>query len=150
MLFRAFRFTIWIVCLFRFFFPGIDSYLGLFVFFNIWPIVLTGNILLTAGFLLAVTIHFNLGSNWRSGIDPDGPEKLRTGGFYKFSRNPMFLGVAIAQVGFLLAMPSVFSCVCLLVGLYTLHSQALAEEAHLIKLFPEDYRYYMVHVKRWL
>ena len=149
MLFRAFRLTIWMVCLFRWFFPNIDGYLGLFVCLNIWPIVLAGDILLTVGFLFTVVIHFDLGSHWRSGIDPNGPEQLRTDGIYKFSRNPMFLGIATAQVGFLLALPSVFSFVCLIVGLYTLHSQTMAEEAHLLKLFPRDYRHYMRHVRRW-
>ncbi|MFQ3235955.1 MAG: protein-S-isoprenylcysteine O-methyltransferase Ste14 [Paraglaciecola sp.] len=150
MLFRAFRITIWMVCLFRCFYPGIDSYLGFFVYLHIWPNVLTGNILLTAGFLFTVVIHLSLGRNWRSGIDPGEPEKLRTDGFYKLSRNPMFLGIATAQVGFFFAMPSVFSAVCLIIGLYALHSQTLAEEAHLMKLFPKDYRHYMGHARRWL
>jgi len=150
MLFRVFRFTIWMVCLFRWFFPVVDSYLGLFVDLNIWPIVLAGNILLTAGFLFAVVIHFSLGRQWRSGIDSSGPEKLRTDGFYKYSRNPMFLGVATAQVGFFFALPSVFSGICLLVGLYALHNQTLAEEAHLMNMFPKDYRHYLGHVRRWL
>ncbi len=150
MLFRAFRFTIWMVCLFRLFFPSLDSYLGFFAGLNVWPVVLVGNILLTAGFLFTVATHFSLGRDWRSGIDPRGPEKLKTDGVYRFSRNPMFLGVATAQVGFLLAMPSVFSGVCLLVGLYALYSQTVAEEAHLLKSFPQDYRRYANQVRRWL
>ena len=150
MLFRAFRFTIWMVCLFRLFFPSLDNYLGFFAGLNVWPVVLAGNILLTAGFLFTVVVHFSLGRDWRSGIDPRGPEKLKTDGVYRFSRNPMFLGVATAQVGFLLAMPSVFSGVCLLVGFYALHSQTVAEEVHLLKSFPEDYRRYANQVRRWL
>ena len=150
MLFRAFRFTIWMVCLFRLFFPGLDHYLGLCTFLNVWPIVLAGNILLTAGFLFTLMVHFSLGNQWRSGIDPDQPKKLTTDGFYRYSRNPMFVGVATAQVGFLLALPSVFSAACLLVGLYALRSQTIAEEAHLLELFPDDYRHYMGHVRRWL
>lgn len=150
MLFRAFRFTIWMACVLRFFFPGLDSYLGIFVALNRWPIVLAGDILLTAGFLFTVATHFSMGNQWRSGIDPAGPDRLITDGFYRFSRNPMFLGVATAQVGFLLALPSVFSAVCLLVGLYALRSQALAEEAHLANAFPGPYRHYRDHVRRWL
>lgn len=150
MLFRAFRLTIWMVCLFRWFFPTIDNYLGIMVGLNVWPIVIAGNILLTVGFVFAVAIHFSLGRQWRSGIDPRGPEKLRTDCFYEHSRNPMFLGVATAQVGFFLALPSIFSGVCLLIGLYALHSQVMEEEAHLMKTFPEDYKYYKDHVRRWL
>ena len=150
MLFRFFRFAIWMVCLFRLFFPSVDTYLGLFAALNIWPIVLAGNLLLTAGFFFTVVIRFSLGSQWRSGIDPAGPKNLRTDGFYRFSRNPMFVGIAVAQFGFMLALPSVFSAVCLIVGLYTLHNQTIAEEVHLLRLFPEDYRHYMNHVRRWI
>ncbi len=150
MLFRAFRFTIWMVCLFRLFFPALDNYLGFSVYLNVWPVVLAGNILLTAGFLFTVMIHFSLGGQWRSGIDPQAPGRLKTDGVYRFSRNPMFLGVATAQVGFLLALPSVFSSVCLVVGLYALYRQTMAEEAHLLARFPEDYRRYTKQVRRWL
>ncbi len=150
MLFRAFRVTIWMVCLFRLFFPGLDNYLGLYASLQLWPVVLAGNVLLTAGFLFAVFVHFSLGSQWRSGIDPAGPPRLRTDGIYRVSRNPMFLGVAAAQAGFLLALPSVFSSVCLVFGWYTLYRQTRAEEAHLLGQFPQDYRHYMGRVRRWL
>ena len=62
----------------------------------------------------------------------------------------MFLGIAIAQAGFFLALPSVFSSVCLLVGWYTLQNQTLAEEAHLSAKFTDDYRHYTEDVPRWL
>jgi protein-S-isoprenylcysteine O-methyltransferase Ste14 len=150
MLFRAFRFSIWMVCLFRWFFPAIDGYLGIIVDMNVWAVVLAGDILLTAGFLLTILVHFSLGRQWRSGIDPSGPETLRTDGFYKYSRNPMFLGVATAQVGFFLALPSLFSAVCLLIGLYTLRRQTMAEETHLLNRFKTDYEEYRGRVRRWL
>lgn len=149
-LFRVFRFSIWMVCLFRLFFPAVDNYLGIIVEIHVWPVVLAGIILLTAGFLLTVVVHFDWGQQWRSGIDPRGPEKLRTDGLYKYSRNPMFLGIATAQVGFFLALPCVFSGVCLVVGWYTLHRQTIAEEAHLLNRFPNDYRQYKDRVRRWL
>lgn len=150
MLFRAFRMTIWMVCLFRWPFPWVDDYLGIFAALNVWPVLLAGNILLTAGFLFVVVVHFALGRQWRSGIDPRGPETLRVDGFFRFSRNPMFVGVGAAQAGFFLALPSVFSALCLLIGWLALHRQALAEEHHLAAKFPEDYRRYRHSVRRWL
>ena len=138
------------VCVCRLVFPGVDGYLGIFDELNIWPIVLAGDILLATGFLLAIRVHFSLGRQWRSGIDPQGPETLRTTGFYRYSRNPMYLGVATAQVGFFLALPSVFSGLALLVGLYALHNQTLAEEAHLMGMFPRAYGHYKGQVRRWL
>ena len=150
MLFRGFRFAIWMVCLFRWPFPAIDDYLGIFTALNTGPVVVAGNILLTSGFLFAIAVHFSLGRQWRSGIDPRGPGELRVDGFYRYSRNPMFAAVAVAQAGFLLALPSVFSAVCLVVGLYALHRQALAEEHHLSNRFPEEYTRYRSRVRRWL
>ena len=150
MLFRAFRMTIWMVCLVRWPLPWLDDYLGIFAALNVWPVLLAGNFLLTAGFLFVVMVHFDLGRHWRSGIDPRGPEALRVDGFYRYSRNPMFVGVATAQVGFFLALPSVFSALCLLVGWLTLRRQVLAEEAHLAAKFADDYQRYRRNVRRWL
>lgn len=150
MVFRFFRAAIWMGCVFRWFFPSLDESLGTISFLNIWPVVIAGNVLLTTGFAFTVAVHFNLGKQWRSGIDTNGPQYLRTDGYYRFTRNPMFLGVATAQLGFFLALPSAFSGVCLLVGLYTLRRQTLAEEEHLLKAFPDDYRIYMANVPRWL
>ncbi len=149
-LFGAFRITIWMVCLARWFSPDVDNYLGLFTTLNTWPIVLSGIVLLTLGFGMTLGVHFSLGQQWRSGIDPRGPQALKTDGCYRLSRNPMFLGIAIAQAGFFLALPSVFSAVCLLVGWYTLHNQTLAEEAHLRARFTQDYQRYTEATPRWL
>lgn len=149
-LFRGFRVSIWLICLFRLFFPEVDRYLGIFDSLNTGPVILAGDALLAAGFGFAIAVHFSLGRQWRSGIDTQGPGALKTQGFYSYSRNPMYLGVATAQIGFFLALPSIFSAVCLLVGMYALYSQALAEEAHLVQVFPHDYRRYMQRVRRWL
>lgn len=148
--FRAFRITIWMVCLIRYFWSDFDGYLGFFESLNVGPIVLAGNILLTVGFALTVVVHLHMGCRWRSGIDPVGPNQLITDGYYRFSRNPMFLSIATAQFGFFFVIPSVFSSVCLIFGLYTLHRQTLAEEAHLLKSYPEDYGHYMGRVRRWI
>ena len=138
------------VCVFRWLFPAIDEALGMISELHIWPVVLTGNVLLTAGFAFTVAVHFSLGDQWRSGINPVGPEHLTIDGYYKYSRNPMFLGIATAQFGFFLALPSIFSGVCLLIGLYILYRQTLAEEEHLLKTFPNEYKAYMESVSRWL
>ncbi|MFT6301790.1 MAG: protein-S-isoprenylcysteine O-methyltransferase Ste14 [Granulosicoccus sp.] len=150
MVFRVFRFTIWMVCLSRFYYPPIDNYLGIIPSLEKFPVVLAGDIILTSGFLLTISIHFSMGRKWRSGIDPQSPDQLITDGFYKYSRNPMFISVAFCQIGFFLALPSVFSLTCLTIGLYVLYRQALCEERHLSEVFPIKYRIYSNDVHRWL
>lgn len=109
-----------------------------------------GNILLTIGFLLTIYVHLNLAKNWRSGIDPLGPQQLKTSGLYSYSRNPMYVGVAVAQLGFFLALPSLFTLICLIVGFYTLRSQIRVEEGHLTTRFSAHYLAYKQNVPRWL
>jgi protein-S-isoprenylcysteine O-methyltransferase Ste14 len=62
----------------------------------------------------------------------------------------MFVCIAISQLGFFLAIPSIFSLVCLIIGLYTLRSQALEEELHLSQQFPIAYAAYSSKVRRWV
>ncbi len=150
MSFRLFRVTIWLVCVFSFFYPEVEGYLGVFESFQIKEVIFTGIFLLTLGFILTFMINLKLGRQWRSGIDPNGPSILISDAWYGYSRNPMFLFIVIAQVGFFLAMPSIFSLVCLVIGFYTLQSQALAEEKHLLSLYPKDYKAYSSRVRRWI
>ena len=117
---------------------------------NIAPVIVLGWLLLGAGFWFTVRVHYSMGEAWRSGIDPEGPAKLLTTGYFRLSRNPMFLGVAISQLGFFLALPSAFSLLCLVVGLLTLRSQALLEERHLQQRFPLQYSTYSKAVHRWI
>jgi protein-S-isoprenylcysteine O-methyltransferase Ste14 len=148
--FRFFRIAIWMVCLFRLFYPNIDNYLGMINILELPSVIGVGLILLSVGFLSTVLIHYSLGKEWRSGIDPSGPVRLITSRAYQFSRNPMFVCIAIAQLGFFLALPSVFSLVCLTIGLYTLNSQALEEEIYLSQKFPIEYPTYTSKVRRWV
>ncbi len=147
--FRVFRLIIWMICIFRLFYPNIDHYLGMINPLQSQPIILTGLILLTVGFLSTALIHYSLGKEWRSGIDPSGPNTVISSGVYRFSRNPMFVCIAIAQLGFFFAIPSIFSLLCLIIGLYTLRSQALEEELHLSRKFPVAYAAYSAKVRRW-
>ncbi|QHJ12845.1 hypothetical protein FX988_03103 [Paraglaciecola mesophila] len=149
LLFRLFRATIWMVCVFRLIFPNLDEYLGMFAAMLNVPVMFAGNILLTCGFLTTIIIHVSMGSQWRSGVDPQGPNSLITSGFFRFSRNPMFVAIGVSQLGFFLALPSIFSLLCLIIGIVSLYRQALVEEAHLAQVHPDDYAHYSAKTRRW-
>ncbi|MFC3096027.1 isoprenylcysteine carboxylmethyltransferase family protein [Alteromonas sediminis] len=150
LLFRWFRVAIWAACLIRVFFPSFDQFLGVLQVLHHWPLIVLGNVLLIAGFVATVLVHKSMGHLWRSGIDPQGPSNLKTDSYFQFSRNPMFVSVALAQLGFFLAFPSVFSLICLLLGWAALHRQILAEEQHLSAHFRYQYQNYRKRVPRWL
>jgi protein-S-isoprenylcysteine O-methyltransferase Ste14 len=148
--FRVFRALIWLVCLTRLPFPAVDDHIGMIAALENFYVILLGNLLLTAGFTLTIVAHFSLGEKWNSGIDPQGPPTLKTNGLYRFSRNPMFVGVALGQLGFFLALPSLFSLICLFIGLLALRRQVISEEMHLAATFSRQYPKYVALVRRWV
>lgn len=149
MAFRFFRKLIWFICEFRLPFPAIDNYLLLFPNLISAPINLAGIVILTFAFGFTVYVHLAMGTQWRSGIDTEQPTKLLTTGLFAWSRNPMYLGVLSAQFGFFLALPSVFTLLCLVAGFVFIFKQTLAEEAYLLKVHQADYLNYQQSVRRW-
>lgn len=85
-------------------------------------------------------------------IYPNGQASaLVTDGPYRYSRNPMYLGMALLVLGFALALGSVGAL--LGVPVFMLAVQwlfILPEEQRLEGLFGEAYRSYCRRVRRWL
>ena len=62
----------------------------------------------------------------------------------------MFLGVLISQIGFFLALPSVFSLICLVAGIVAVIAQARFEEKELARRFGAPYLAYLALTPGWL
>ncbi|MEM1223661.1 MAG: methyltransferase [Verrucomicrobiota bacterium] len=148
--FRIMRILIWLVCISLAFFPATVKFIGVLPLAESGIIRLTGIVILTLGFALAVSSNFVLNKAWRSGIDLSAPDLLHQTGLYRLSRNPGYIGVALGQVGFFLALPSIFTLFCLLIGIISLNIQIHLEEQHLGLKFKEIYQQYCAAVPRWL
>ena len=146
--FRMFRIVIWTVCVLRVFFPETDNVLMMFTSINIPIINYVGVLLLVLGFSLTVYCNFILNNTWRSGID-EQQTTLITSAVYAKSRNPAYIGVAASQTGFFLAMPSVFSLTCLVIGVTALRIQISLEEDFLNKVHQSEYTNYKQKVPRY-
>lgn len=76
---------------------------------------------------------------------------LVPGGPYRFSRNPMYLGMGAIYAGLALATGGVWAYLLLPLVLVTLHRGVIArEERHLEARFGEAYLAYKARVRRWL
>lgn len=148
-IFRVFRVLILLVCVFRAFWPQIDALLVPLTFLWQPSIFVTGNMLLLLCFGTILYTHFYMGRTWRSGIDDDNNIPLITTGPFAISRNPIFLLIQFGQLGLFLSLPSVFTLLCLVVGVTILRAQARLEETHLERQHGDAYIAYFKSVPRW-
>jgi protein-S-isoprenylcysteine O-methyltransferase Ste14 len=72
-------------------------------------------------------------------------------GAYRFTRNPMYLGMALLYLALALGLASVGALVLLPVLLAVIQTQVIArEERYLEAKFGQDYLSYKASVRRWL
>lgn len=147
--FNMFRSLILVICLARVV-VDLDPWLGVFDSLYIAPVLLLGMICLLASFTLVNYFQGYMHEDWRSGIDPQQKYHLLTEGPYRRTRNPLFMAVMLGQFGFFLALPSVFSGICLIAGVLVITRQAREEEKALAEMFGDAYEAYRQRVPRWL
>lgn len=87
-------------------------------------------------------------------VDPRVPQKskhLVISGCYRFSRNPMYLGMVLILVGLATLLGNIpcLGLVAIFI-LYLGHFQIRLEEQALLKQFGNDYLHYCQSVRRWL
>lgn len=110
-----------------------------------------GLLLLVAGvgFIASARIHFT-----RTGQSPipwkPSPE-LIVKGPYRFTRNPMYLGMTLFEVGLGLAVNNLWISLFAVPALAAVHVLAvLPEERYLSEKFGESYKAYLAQVRRYL
>ena len=90
----------------------------------------------------------------RTTPNPFTPEKANTivvSGLYRFSRNPMYLGLFILLTGWALNLSNLASLACLaLFGWLINQMQIIPEERILTEKFGEAYLNYQQQVRRWI
>ena len=112
-----------------------------------------GSFIIIIGFIiiLSAIIQFKKNKTTITPLNPSNATKLIVHGIYKFSRNPMYLGlllilsgISIIQnpIGGLLFVPSFI--------LYITHFQIIPEESAMLDLFKDDFSKYKENVRRWI
>lgn len=72
-------------------------------------------------------------------------------GIYAYSRNPMYIGMALMYAGLAIAFGGIGTLLLLVVVLAIVRTQVIArEEAYLEGKFGDAYRAYKARVRRWL
>lgn len=110
----------------------------------------SGLVLLHLATLWIYTAQRNMADEWRVGIDNDNKVKLVKHGVFKFSRNPIFLGVGIVFLSLVLILPNVITVVLLFVAVTVIHVQVRLEEEFLLNELGSEYKMYKAETRRWL
>ncbi|HXY25293.1 MAG TPA: isoprenylcysteine carboxylmethyltransferase family protein [Candidatus Acidoferrum sp.] len=90
----------------------------------------------------------------RTGQDPKpwtpSPELVLSGP-YRFTRNPMYVGMTCMQLGLGLALNNLWICLLAPFSLLVVHFLAvLPEEKYLSEKFGDSYRAYLIKVRRYI
>ncbi len=105
--------------------------------------------ILGAGFVVLARREF---ARQGQRMDPGHPTgRIVKAGVFSISRNPLYLGVAIALAGFALALDIPWVLFSLAPALIACHYVLIApEERYLAEKFGDEYRDYRRSVRRWL
>jgi len=100
-------------------------------------------------FVIAALMRFRLAGN---NPEPWRPDTALVGeGIYRFTRNPMYLGMAIGTFGIAVMADSMGALLTLPLAVLAIRTQVIArEEAYLAARFGKPYLDYCRRVRRWL
>ena len=109
-------------------------------------------VLLVAAGLIIVLAAIRNFARTGTRVEPWAPSSaIVSDGIYRFTRNPMYIGMALVMLGLALVIGSPASIAMVAVGLIIVDRFVIRrEEAYLEAKFGNDYRAYRTRVRRWL
>ncbi|MDH5427029.1 MAG: isoprenylcysteine carboxylmethyltransferase family protein [Nitrospirota bacterium] len=121
--------------------------------FDFVPIRFTasiGSLLLFLCFITIITAQNHMKTSWRIEIDTRSATRLIETGFFRFSRNPIFLALRLSYFAMFLIVPCPYSLLTFLIGDLAFQAQVRQEEQHLSNAHGAIYLHYCSRVPRWL
>ena len=115
--------------------------------------IIFGSFMIISGLIiiLSAIILFKKYQTTITPLNPSNATKLITDGIYKFSRNPMYLGLLLVLVGIsiILNLTGGFFFILLFI-LYINLFQIIPEENAMLDLFKDEFLEYKKNVRRWI
>ena len=108
-----------------------------------------GALLLHASLVVMVAAQHRMGASWRIGIDDQSETKLVSGGIFRYSRNPIYLGLRLSFLALFLILPGLVTLIVVLCGEVSIQYQTRVEERYLAGRFGEAYKEYCMNTARW-
>jgi len=104
--------------------------------------LLSGLIIYLCGIVFTIAAVINFATSPR--------DKVITKGLYGVSRNPMYIGIVITQIGLGITCASWLYLLLTAVLIILLNSNSSAEERYCLYVYGDEYRKYMIRTPRWI
>ena len=115
--------------------------------------IIFGSFMIISGLIiiLSAIILFKKYQTTITPLNPSNATKLITDGIYKFSRNPMYLGLLLVLLGIsiMINLTGGFFLIPLFI-LYLNLFQIIPEENAMVDLFKDEFLDYKKNVRRWI
>jgi protein-S-isoprenylcysteine O-methyltransferase Ste14 len=132
------------------FFPSGYKYFFPMEYLESGALKLTGLVLLLISLLWTYIAQADMHGSWRIGIDESVKTNLVTQGIFRFSRNPIYLGMLASVFGLVLVTPNALTVMLLIVGFVLVQIQVRLEEDFLFKMHGNSYSHYKQKVARFI
>lgn len=100
---------------------------------------------------ISAVISFWIAKTTVNPMKPKNTSRLVDVGIYRYSRNPMYLGVLLVLCSWALWLGSAINFTVVLFFIwYITKFQIMPEERVLAELFPEEFESYKSRVRRWI
>jgi protein-S-isoprenylcysteine O-methyltransferase Ste14 len=106
-------------------------------------------VLFAAGVAVILAGASHLGDSLRVGL-PEEETRLRTGGVYSVTRNPIYVGLYLTLIASLLAVPAILNAIAALCGIVGHHLIIRGEERFLSDRFGKEWEAYRRGVPRYV
>lgn len=132
------------------FFPRLYEYAAPIIWLEQEWLKAVGFGLMCVSLIWIAVAQGQMGRSWRVGIDKENKTDLVEEGLFKYSRNPIFLGMRFTGLGFFLAIPNAITFGTFLMGDILMNVQVRLEEDFLNGIHGEKYEEFKSRVKRWI
>ena len=111
---------------------------------------IVGITLCAVGAALTMVSQYQMGKSWRIGVDESEETELVIRGMFTVCRNPIYLGMLVVGLGFMLLVPNFFMVVCFVLAFIGIDLQVRKiEEPYLSRVFGDEYVEYCKRTNRY-
>ncbi len=112
--------------------------------------LLFGAALSLSGCIIAIFAQIHLGNAWRVGVREGDTALFVESGLYRYSRNPIFVGMFVMAFGIALAASIWWVWVGMILLIASTSAQVRIEERHLENAFGGNYARFKARTPRWI